>query len=129
MDLNRANKLRISGSPGDVENPPAGESGLGVPFPVNEVAELVADLIEATGLVPADRLAAVRGRVKQGGSFSQAVLDEGVATSEGLARTLASRFQLPFVDLPLVGVSQEAAEQIPVHVLERVIAIPYALEG
>ncbi|HET7554936.1 MAG TPA: GspE/PulE family protein, partial [Gaiellaceae bacterium] len=104
--------------------------GLRAPAPpVNEVAELVADLIEATGLVSADRLAAVRGRVKQGGSFSQAIIDEGVATSEGLARTLASRFQLPFIDLPLTGVSEEAARQVPTHVLERVVAVPYALEG
>ena len=130
MDLKRPNKLRISGRPGDAETPPAGDSTLrGPAFPVNEVAELVADLVEATGLVSPDRLAAVRGRVKQGGSFAQAVLDEGVATSEGLARTLASRFQLPFVDLPLLGVEQEAAEQVAVHVLERVIAIPYALDG
>ncbi|HSB38760.1 MAG TPA: ATPase, T2SS/T4P/T4SS family, partial [Gaiellaceae bacterium] len=129
MDLKRPNKLRISGRSGEGEAPLAGDPGLGAPFPVNEVAELVADLIEATGLVSPDRLATVRGRVKQGGSFAQAILDEGVATSEGLARTLASRFQLPFVDLPLVGVAQEAAEQIPVHVLERVIAVPYALDG
>ena len=130
MELKRPNKLRISGTPGDTESPPAGDSTLGSSaFPVNEVAELVADLVEATGLVSRDRLAAVRGRVKQGGSFAQAVVDEGVATSEGLARTLASRFQLPFVDLPLVGVEHEAAEQVPVHVLERVIAIPYALDG
>jgi type IV pilus assembly protein PilB len=130
MDLKRPNKLRISGRAGDAETPPAGDSTLGGPaFPVNEVAELVADLVEATGLVSPDRLAAVRGRVKQGGSFAQAVVDEGVATSEGLARTLASRFQLPFVDLPLVGVEQEAAEQVAVHVLERVLAIPYALDG
>jgi type IV pilus assembly protein PilB len=130
MDLKRPNKLRISGTPGDTESPPAGDSSLGGPaVPVNEIAELVADLVEATGLVSRDRLAAVRGRVKQGGSFAQAVLDEGVATSEGLARTLASRFQLPFVDLPLVGVEQEATEQVPVHVLERVVAIPYALDG
>ena len=130
MDLKQPNQLRISGTPGDAETPPAGDSALrGPAFPVNDVAELVADLVEATGLVSPDRLAAVRGRVKQGGSFAQAVLDEGVATSEGLARTLASRFQLPFVDLPLVGVEQEAAEQVAVHVLERVIAIPYALDG
>ena len=129
MDLKRPNKLRLSGRSGEADAPPAGDSGLAVPFPVNEVAELVADLVEATGLVSPDRLAAVRGRVKQGGSFAQAVVDEGVATSEGLARTLASRYQLPFVDLPVVGVAQEAAEQIPVHVLERVIAVPYALDG
>jgi type IV pilus assembly protein PilB len=128
MDLKRPNKLRISGRAGADDAPAGGASGLR-PFPVNEVAELVADLIEATGLVTGDRLASVRGRVKQGGSFAQAVLDEGVATSEGIARTLASRFQLPFIDLPLTGVSELAAGAVPIHVLERVVAVPYALDG
>jgi type IV pilus assembly protein PilB len=130
MDLKRPNKLRLSGKSGASDAPESGAQG-GLPggFPVNEVAELVADLIESTGLVTADRLAAVRGRVKQGGSFAQAILDEGVATSEGLARTLASRLQLPFIDLPLTGVSEEAAREVPTHVLERVIAVPYALDG
>ncbi len=129
MDLKRPNKLRLSGKSGASEPPVGGDAGLPAGHPVNEVAELVADLIEATGLVSPDRLATVRGRVKQGGSFAQAVLDEGVATPEGLARTLASRFQLPFIDLPLTGVSEEAAKEIPIHVLERVGALPYALEG
>jgi type IV pilus assembly protein PilB len=124
MDLKRPNKLRLSGR---AEAPSGDGAGLR-PFPVNEVAELVADLVEATGLVSADRLASVRGRVKQGGSFAQAVLDEGVATSEGIARTLASRFQLPFIDLLLIGVAEEAAQEIPIHVLERVVAVPYALD-
>ncbi len=131
MDLKRPNKLRLSGKSG-ADHAPEADAGGGLRAPgpsVNEVAELVADLIEATGLVSTDRLAAVRGRVKQGGSFAQAIVDEGVATSEGLARTLASRFQLPFIDLPLTGVSEEAAREIPTHVLERVVAIPYALEG
>jgi type IV pilus assembly protein PilB len=130
MDLKRPNKLRISGRSGADETASAGgDTGLPPPFPVNEVAELVADLIESTGLVSADRLAAVRGRVKQGGSFAQAVLDEGVASPEGIARTLASRFHLPFVDLPVTGVDDEAAKELPIHVMERVIAVPYALEG
>jgi type IV pilus assembly protein PilB len=131
MDLKRPNKLRLSGQSGADEAPPVDAGGgLRTPGPaVNEVAELVADLVEATGLVSVDRLAAVRGRAKQGGSFSQAIVDEGVATSEGLARTLASRFQLPFIDLPLIGVSDEAARQVPTHVLERVVAVPYELEG
>jgi type IV pilus assembly protein PilB len=129
MDLKRPSKLRTSGrSQTDDAASPGGGAGLGS-VPVNAVAELVADLIEATGLVSPDRLAAVRGRVKQGGSFAQAVLDEGVATPEGIARTLASRHQLPFVDLPVVGVFEEAAREVPTHVLERVGAIPYALEG
>jgi type IV pilus assembly protein PilB len=129
MDLKRPNKLRLSGKSGASEAPAGGDAGLPPGHGVNEVAELVADLIEATGLVSGDRLAAVRGRVKQGGSFAQAVLDEGVATPEGLARTLASRFQLPFIDLPLMGVDEQAAGEIPIHVLERVGALPYALEG
>jgi type IV pilus assembly protein PilB len=129
MDLKRPSKLRISGRAGANEPAPGGDSGLPASFPVNEVAELVADLIEATGLVSADRLAAVRGRVKQGGSFAHAVLEEGVASPEGIARTLASRSHLPFIDLPLTGVAEEAAKELPVHVMERVTAVPYALEG
>jgi type IV pilus assembly protein PilB len=129
MDLKRPAKLRTSGRAGADETAAGGDAGLRAPFPVNEVAELVADLIEATGLIPPDRLAGVRGRVKQGGSLAQAVLDEGVASPEGIARTLASRFQLPFVDLPLAGVSEQAAGEVSTHVLERLVAIPYALEG
>src|SRR5689334_8182847 len=130
MDLKRPNKLRLSGKSGAEETPQSGgDAGLPAGFPVNEVAELVADLIESTALVSPDRLAAVRGRVKQGGSFAQAIVEEGVASPEGLARTLASRFQLPFIDLPLTGVSEEAAREVPTHVLERVIAVPYALDG
>jgi type IV pilus assembly protein PilB len=128
MDLKRPHKLRISGRAGADDAPAGADSGLR-PFPVNELAELVADLVEATGLVRADQLTSVRGRVKQGGSFAQAVLDEGVATSEGIARTLASRFQLPFIDLPLTGVSEAAAGEVPIHVLERVVAVPYALDN
>jgi type IV pilus assembly protein PilB len=131
VDLKRPNKLRLSGKPGADEAPPADAgAGLRAPGPpVNEVAELVADLIEATGLISPDRLAPVRGRVKQGGSFAQAIVDEGVATAEGLARALASRYQLPFIDLPVTGVAEEAVKEIPNHVLERVVAVPYALDG
>jgi type IV pilus assembly protein PilB len=119
-------KLRTSGQAGPAQA--AGETGLPA-FPVNELAELVADLIETTGLIPADKLALVRGRVKQGGSFAQAVLDENVASPDGIARTLASRFHLPFVELPVVGVDANSVQQLPLHVLERVSAVPYALEG
>jgi type IV pilus assembly protein PilB len=112
----------------------AGEQPTEAPLPalggglrVNAVAELVVDLLAATGLVPADRLALVRGRTQQGAGLSQAILDENVATSEGIARALATRYQLPLVDLALKGVDPEAAKQVPLHVLERVGAVPYEL--
>src|SRR5438874_972698 len=111
-----------------------GESGtperpLGGGVPINELAELVADLIEATGLLTPDKLALVRGRAGQSGSLAQAIVEEGVASGEGIARMLAARHQLPLVDLPLAGVDDEAAKLVPLHVLERIAAIPYAIDN
>jgi type IV pilus assembly protein PilB len=92
-------------------------------------AELVADLIETTGLVPLDQLALVRGYTRQGGSFSEALVSEGLASSEGVARMLAARHQLPLVDLKAIGVSAEASGLVPLHVLRRAVALPYRLQG
>src|SRR2546421_4367085 len=111
------------GTAGAPATPPPGGPG------VNELAELVADLLAATGLVPADKLALVRGRAGPSGSIAQAIVDEGVASSAGIARMRAAHHQLPLVDLPLAGVDAEAAKVVPLHVLERIIAIPYAIEN
>ena len=102
---------------------PLDEGGFGV----NESAELIADLIGSTGLVPADRLALVRGRAGTS-SFSEALAAEGLASDEGVARMLAARHRLPLVDLKLAGVSHEASGVIPLHVLQRVMAVPYRLD-
>src|SRR3954471_8918786 len=71
------------------------------------VTQLVAALIEATGLLPPERVAAVRARAGIG-SFSDALLTEGAATSDGVARVLATRYHLPLVDLHSVGVTAQA---------------------
>ena len=97
-------------------------------FDVNPLAELVADVIEATDILPTDKLAFVRERARTG-SFAQALIDEGLAEGASIARTLGARHNLPVVDIVENGVSPEAAEQIPLHVLERIRAIPYAIEG
>jgi type IV pilus assembly protein PilB len=95
---------------------------------VNPQAELVLDLLAATGLVPEDRLAVVKGRAGQGGSIAQALAEEGLASSDGVARILAARSGMPLVELGLIGVAVEAAKEIPLHVLERIVAVPYALK-
>ena len=95
----------------------------------NEPAELVADLIEATGLVPLDRLALVRGAARRGGTIAEALVSEGLASSVGVARMLAARHRLPLVDLRLTGVSVDASTHMPVRVLRRAVALPYRLEG
>jgi type IV pilus assembly protein PilB len=98
-------------------------------FGTNDAVELVVDLLAATKLVPADKLALARGRARQTGSLANALVEEGVASSEGIARILAARHRLPLIDLMLVGVDPEAAKTIQMHVLERVVAIPYAFEN
>ncbi len=95
----------------------------------SESSELLADLIESTSLAPLDRLALVRGRTRQGQAFVDALVAEGLASSDGVARILAARHGLPLVDVHLSGVSAEASMQIPLHVLGRVVALPYRLEG
>jgi len=127
MDTDRPPKLRTPGTEPGAATPPGGSGIGGPPPPINALAELVADLIAATGLVPADKLAGVRSAAGMG-SFAAALVDQNVASSEGLARTLAARFQMPLVDLALTGVSDDASGEIAIHVLERVVAIPYALD-
>src|SRR6187431_261882 len=97
-------------------------------FEVNPLAELVADVIEATGILAPDKIAFVRDRARTG-SFAQALVEEGLAQGESIARSFALRHNLTVVDIVTTGVSPEAAETIPLHVLERVCAIPYAIEG
>ena len=101
----------------------------GTPFGGDETADLVLDLVGHTGLVPEEALALVRTRIDQGVSVTQALMDEGVAAADGVARMLAVRHHLPLVDLPSVGVSLDAAQLIPTQTLERSAAVPYAVEG
>jgi len=101
---------------------------LGTSFGVNETAELVLDLLGRSDLVAVDVLALVRGRAAQGVPVAQALIDEGAATPEGVARMLAARHHLPLVDLAIVGVAADAAQLIPVQTLERAIAVPYAFQ-
>jgi type IV pilus assembly protein PilB len=93
---------------------------------VNPTAELVADLLAATNLLAEDKLNVVRGAAGQG-SIARAILDQGYAPSDGVARMLATRHHLPLVDLPVTGVNEEAAKTVPLHVLERLTVIPYEL--
>src|SRR5439155_909091 len=63
------------------------------------------------------------------GSFAHALVEQHVASSEGLAKTLAARYQMPLVDLALTGVAEDASGEIALHVLERLVAIPYAFDN
>ncbi len=106
---------RAGTGPRDVET--AGAAGF------DTIADLVAELVAATEILPRDRLSAARGRAGTG-SLAEAIRDEGYAVDEGIARSLARRYNLPFVDLQEERVSPDAAELISIRTLQRVVAIP-----
>src|SRR5919106_5114975 len=101
---------------------------LRAPFSIRRTNELLLDLLAATELVPADRLAVVRGASQQG-SVVQALVDEGLVQADSVARAVAVRHRLPFVDLETLRLDASASAAVPLHVLERVSGIPYAIEN
>jgi type IV pilus assembly protein PilB len=123
MELNQPAELR-SPEADEETRPKAGP--LRSAFSVNGLAELVADVVEQTGLLSMEDVATVRARARTG-SFPQALIDEGLAAGERVAEALGTRFGMPLIDLLETGVAAEAAGEIPLHVLERVVAIPYQI--
>jgi type IV pilus assembly protein PilB len=117
--------VTLTGEPARPPAEPASTPATEAPA-VNTVTELVADLLAATELLAPDRLAVARGRAG-GGSLAQALLEEGHAKPEGIARARARRLGLPVVDLNETRVSPDAAALIELRVLKRVVAIPFAL--
>jgi type IV pilus assembly protein PilB len=113
----------------DAPSTPLGvNAALGGAGQLDALTELIADVVEATGLVPSDRLSAARARAGRG-SLAQALVDEGIASGEGVAQAYAQRYHLPFVDILSEQASPDAVELIPMAVLERTCAIPYRLSG
>jgi type IV pilus assembly protein PilB len=91
------------------------------------MGELVVDLLETTGLIPEAKVEVLREKAKNT-PVVQALIDEGLASSEAIARIIAAQYGLPVVELGNVGIDPLAAEAIPLHVLEQVNALPYAFE-
>src|SRR5215204_2892279 len=91
---------------------------------VNRTSELVLDLLAATGLVPADRMALLHGTE----AVVDALVDQGLVQPEAIARALATRHGLEYVDLDSLPPDEATTATMPLHVLERVRAVPYALD-
>jgi type IV pilus assembly protein PilB len=127
MEFERPPSVRLSGPGGSEQTSTA--PPLRAPFGgVNETAELVLDLLGRTGLVAPDVLALVRGRTTEGGSVTQALIEEGAVKGDDVARMLSVRHHLPLIDLPSTGIAADAAQIIPIHTLERAVAVPYAVD-
>ena len=98
------------------------------PAPISQLmGELVVDLLETTGLIPEAKFDTLREQAKHA-PVVQVLIDEGLASSEAIARIVAAQYGLPVVELGNVGIDPMATEAVPLHVLEQVTAIPYAFE-
>jgi type IV pilus assembly protein PilB len=124
----RPRQRPLDGTP--VQDPPAPAlpadelamiDGNGAASP-GSVADRVAELLEATGLLPADSLARVR-RLVRGDSMAQAIVDAGL-----VPHVLAAQHDLPLVNLSEIAVDVDAATTLPATLLDRVGALPYALD-
>ncbi len=124
MSIRRASSAETADVSGGA--PGAGRSL--APLGADGALEHLLDLLERTALVEPAPFSLVRERTSDGASLTQALIDEGVATSDGVARMLAVRHHLPVIDLASVGVGVEASQAIPVQVLERSLAVPYEIE-
>lgn len=128
MTLKPSGRLRTAKAPGDQPGPETAEGNGRVGGSFATLADLVADLITPTELLPRDRLAAARARAGVG-SLAEALADEGHAQSDGVARSLARRHGLPYIDLQDERPTGDAIEQIPLRALKRVTAIPVSLRN
>jgi type IV pilus assembly protein PilB len=117
--------LRTSTNLGELENGDGQQHDAGG---FETIADFVAELVELTDLVTRDRLAAARGRAGTG-SLAQALYDEGAAEASGVARSLARRHGLPYLDLGDARIPLGAAELIPLRTLRRVVAVPVSFDG
>ena len=127
MNFEPAGPLRTSTNLGDRAATSSDAQGDAGNF--ETIGDLVADLVLAAEIVPRDRLAAARGRAGAG-SLAEALRDEGYAQPEGIARSLARRHDLPFIDLQSgARLVPGAAELVPLLTLQRVIAIPVSNQG
>ena len=113
--------VRGDGSP--VSKAPA------TPAPISQLmGELVVDLLETTGLIPEAKIDVLREAAKTT-PVVQALIDEGLASTEAIARIVAAQYGLPVIELGNVGIDPIAASTVPLHVLEQVHAVAYAFEG
>ena len=124
MSIRRASSAETA----DVSGEAPGTGRSLAPLGADGSVEHLLDLLGHTALVEPGALSLVRERTADGTSLTQALIEEGIATSDGVARMLAVRHHLPVIDLPSVGVALDASQAIPVQVLERSQAIPYEIE-
>jgi type IV pilus assembly protein PilB len=94
---------------------------------VREMREAIVDLLAATELIPQNYVPFVREQ-SQRAPIAHVLVDQRLASTEAIARIVAARHHLPLVELGSSGIDVQASATVPLHVLERIVAIPFAFE-
>ena len=84
-------------------------------------------LVEAGLVSPADIEAALQEQAaRRGRRLGEILVDNGVVTEEEMARALAAKFRLPFIDLDKLKVNPAALREVPLELVQRFRVLPYA---
>lgn len=84
----------------------------------------------AEGLITVEQLdQALAHQRRSGLRIGEALFQLGYISSPDLSRVLAQRRGLPFVDLAEVAIDPEVVRILPVSMVHRLLAVPYATEG
>ena len=66
---------------------------------------------------------------QEGKSIDKVLVEMGFVTEKEIAELLAKRFEVEFLDLDEVEISQEVAKLIPEHIARKYMVAPVALQG
>src|SRR5215218_2512087 len=94
---------------------------------VREMREAIVDLLAATELIPENYVPSVREQ-SQRAPIAHVLVDQRLASTEAIARLVAARHHLPLVELGSSGIDAQASATVALHVLERIVAIPFGFE-
>lgn len=84
-------------------------------------------LVEAGLVSPAQIDAALQEQAaRRGRRLGEILVESGVVSEDDLARALAARFRLPFVDLGSLKVNPAAMGEVPLDLVQRFRILPYA---
>src|SRR5262245_47556733 len=96
------------------------------PPPLTE--DSLATAITAAGLVPRATIDKIRGELK-GRRLYQALLDEQIASEEGLRDLMSGTFQIPSIDLNNAPVDHGVAAEFPARLAREHLVMPVSREG
>uniref|UniRef100_UPI004055CA7D GspE/PulE family protein n=1 Tax=Acetatifactor sp. TaxID=1872090 RepID=UPI004055CA7D len=85
------------------------------------------DMLVNDGIINSDQLTkALEAQKGTGRKLGEVLVDEGILSEKEIAQALSNQMNIPFVDLKRVDVPKDILDLVPVNVLKKNKAFPYA---